>query len=148
MKKTIFYFLCLLGLFSVLLFSCKDKDDKEDEPAPIEYYVKYEFQFGSFGSFGNHVKTAHVSVATEDGNRGFNVPASSTMWEGVFGPFKECKTLMIEAQPDGFNSSLHMHGRISISKNGGPFVLKIDHEQDLNSIFFRMIYNVTEKDLQ
>ncbi|WP_289862380.1 hypothetical protein [uncultured Duncaniella sp.] len=135
-------------IISFLFCSCSKDDSIYDEPKldiepePIEYYVKYEYKFGSYL---NLAKVAHVQVVTENGVQSFDLRPSSTFWEGVFGPFKDCKSLSITASADQAYPNLNMHARISISK-GGPFVLKAQEDKYTQKI--QLVYRVTKRDIK
>ncbi|WP_297073481.1 hypothetical protein [uncultured Duncaniella sp.] len=135
-------------LSAVIIFfitSCNKEDNEpfQDNPEPqIEYYVKYEFKFGSYR---NLARVAHVSVTTESGSKSFDLKPSNDWWEGTFGPFKQCKNLILQGTADGSYPNLHMQGRISIS-TGGPFVLKAQGDEYTKSLQIK--YNTTSFDLK
>lgn len=137
-----------LFIISFLFSSCSKDYSIYDEPKldieqeTIEYYVKYEYKFGSYR---NLAKVAHIQVLTERGVQSFDLRPSSTYWEGVFGPFKECKSLSITASTDQAYPNLNMHARISIS-NGGPFVLKA--QEDKNTQRIQLVYRVKRRDIK
>lgn len=131
----------------LVLFMCSC--DKEDEPKhpgtlsdnQVEYYVKYEFKFGSYL---NLAKQAKVTVVTENGLNSFTLRPSSDWWEGTFGPFKKYTTVRLKATVDMPYPNLHLDGRVSIS-NGGPFILK--DQKQLRSTVLDIQYSVKESDI-
>lgn len=138
MKKAV-----ILLIFIITLFVSCDKDYiREEEPIPepkIEYYVKYEFRFGSYLNLAKKVRI------TMTGGKSYELKPSSDWWEGTFGPFKSCQNLCLQGNADQAYPNLNMRGRISIS-TGGPFILKAYKEEYTKS--FNLNYRVTENDLK
>lgn len=123
-----------------IIFNACD-DNKPDMPQDkIEYYVKYEVTLSSYHSM---VKSADISVVTEYGTKRFEIP---TKWEAVFGPFNEPKNLYIKGLiPKGPYPNQNIRGRIYISSDNSPFVLKAEKSAENNLV---VKYLVKERDYQ
>ena len=102
---------------SIVFNSC----GKDDEPSSKDkYYVKYELKTSSKYAFS----TVQVEVTTENGIQNLEV---SRNWEGAFGPFTYGTPLVFNVTKDGdFYGLTKFTGRISVSKNNEPFILKAE----------------------
>lgn len=116
----------ILLLFSMFSISCSEQDDvptleetpSEEEVVKDEYYVQYEV-----GGISQIVKS--LSVATPWGKTNGIPPGSSTRsWSETYGPVYKGFRAYISASGSGplFIVS------IRVSKNGGPFALKVSSE--------------------
>lgn len=102
----------------IMLTSCGD-----DEPQST-YYVKYEITTSSIYVYNN----VEVVVTTENGVETKSVPRN---WEGTFGPIDKNTQIILKVSYQGSGMEYvpqhtNFTGRISISKNNSPFVLKAE----------------------
>ncbi len=124
-------FSILLVTMSVVLNSC----GKDDEPSSKDkYFVKYELKTSSQYSFSNVL----VEVTTENGIQKLDV---SRNWDGTFGPFEYGSPLIFKVTKENdYYALTKFTGRISVSKNNEPFVLKA--EKQANGEALSMTYTI------
>lgn len=113
------------------------------------YYVRYELSTKSIYI----IKNVKIKVLTENGLKEMMVP---NKWEGTFGPFNDSEDLYLSAELTGsvdadsgenpFYNNTTFTGRISVSVNNSPFVLKSEDKATKGPLFMR--YSVNIEDLQ
>ena len=128
-KHEIWSFWTLMMLITPLLLSCGGEDDvtrspNVTSPTVIEpndsYYVKYEVQSGDMVSYADHT-TRTITFTDVDGNN--SVTVKDKGWDGTYGPFKKQDQVKLFVTTNGrYNSN----GRISVSRNKEPFVVKAE----------------------
>lgn len=126
MKKNVFY--SFIMLFYLLFSSaCTDDTPIQDNPQeqPVEetrYYVKYEVK----SKFGNRVfAKQNIVYTTDTGSQNYSQESYSTTsfeWEGTYGPFKKGDAVKLEVS----NSIMDISGRIYVSRDKEPFVIKAE----------------------
>lgn len=111
MKRIVF---CLMMIFT--LISCS-KDHEEDS---TEYYVQYEVETrnGVYYSSNVYVNCSGGGTSSNNKVRSFN-------WSAVKGPFKKGDNIYLRVT--AYEHTIK--GRISVSKEGNPFVLKSEGTQ-------------------
>lgn len=109
-------------LFSIGLNSCSN-----DEPSSKDsYYVKYEVKTTSQYYYSD----VTIQVTTENG---VEKKVVSRDWEGTFGPISKETPIILNVTHDGQYYVIEkssFNGRISISKNNSPFVLKAENSSN------------------
>jgi hypothetical protein len=124
MKKNNIYSLMIMMVMMILVSSCTAESelDKELEES-ARYYVKYEVN-SSWGGYGV-TATQTIKFITEKGadSHSQNVKSSTSMkWEGTYGPFKKGDNVSLSVT----NTVMNIHGRIYISREKEPFVIKAE----------------------
>lgn len=122
--KTLSSWIILL-LFSMFSMSCSEQNDvptlgetpNEEDMVKDEYYVQYEV-----GGVSQIIKS--LSVTTPWGTDGLAPGTSARSWSETYGPVYK-----------GFRAKISVSGTgslfivsIRVSKNGGPFALKVSNE--------------------
>ena len=138
------FWIIILALFQ----SCSNDNDVS-ETGKKSYYVKYELSTKSIYI----IKNVKIKVLTENGLNEMMVPTS---WEGTFGPFNDSENLYFNVEltgavdaDSGMNPAYNnttFTGRISISVNNSPFVLKSEVNATKGPL--NMMYKVNIEDLQ
>lgn len=115
----------ILLLFSMFSISCSEQENvptleetpSEEEVVKDEYYVQYEV-----GGISSIIKS--LSVTTPWGTDGLAPGTSARSWTETYGPVYK-----------GFRAKISVSGSgplfivsIRVSKNGGPFALKVSNE--------------------
>ena len=117
-------------ILSLFLFSCGN-----DEP-DSNYYVKYEVQAYST----QVISEMEVEITTENGVEVKRVPAT---WDGTFGPISKSTPIILKVSYPGqyYLMNMRFSGRILISKDNTPFVLKAE-QHTTNGEAISLIYNI------
>lgn len=119
--KTGYWLAFVIIIAQSLFFTACDKNENDDEDT---YYVKYEIDI-----VAPQNAESNVTVATEEKvNQGFYFKGSKHK-ELICGPFKKGFVAGIVGS-DLLETTYHSF-KISISKNGGPFVQKAYGSDDL-----------------
>ncbi len=131
MKKLKIWSMMMLMVMALpLMVACGgDDDDVTTSPSVTpphvtepndSYYVKYEVQSGDMVSYADHT-TRTITFTDVDGNK--SVTVKDKAWDGTYGPFKKQDQVKLFVTTNGrFNSN----GRISVSRNKEPFVVKAE----------------------
>ena len=123
MKLHNLYYLIVLMIMTMFVSSCTAESELDKEPEEsARYYVKYEVNVKN----GWSSKTTHtITFTSEDGPasivhevKGFG----SIKWEGTYGPFQKGDKVSLSAK----NHQMDYHGRIYISREKEPFVIKAE----------------------
>ena len=124
MKLHNLYYLIVMMIMTMFVSSCTAESelDKEVPAESARYYVKYEVNAQN----GWSSKTTHtITFTSEDGSasivhevKGFG----SIKWEGTYGPFQKGDKVSLSAK----NHQMDYHGRIYISREKEPFVIKAE----------------------
>lgn len=123
MKLHNFYHLIVMLIMTMFVSSCTAESELDKEPEEsARYYVKYEVNAQN----GWSSKTTHtITFTSEDGPssivhevKGFG----SIKWEGTYGPFQKGDKVSLSAK----NHQMDYHGRIYISREKEPFVIKAE----------------------
>jgi len=123
---------------SIVLIACGSDD--ESPASSIEdinhiYYVKYEIE-SSATTTRLYADLSYVQSFTFTSDKGIKTineeKKDSHKWEGTYGPFKYGDNVKLKATKANYNQ-----GKISVSKDNGPFVIKAENyvrekEIDLN----------------
>ena len=131
--KTFWLFIIMC---TIVLCSCGSND--EESPLPQEeekhvYYVKYEIEssYTTTRMWADYSFFQAFSFTTEKGVQSFDDgKKASHQLEATYGPFKFGTYLVLRASQAKYN-----HGRILISKDNGPFVIKAEstvYDKDLS----------------
>ena len=129
-------------LFSIILVSCGDKESDEPNSPSKKYYVKYEYSVSTrYVGF-----TYNATVTTPNGSQTFT--PQTTKWEATFGPFSRLEdlSLLCACETDYVTTTSRFSGRISISIDDGPFVLKAEGNSDYRPLSLH--YQVIQSDLK
>lgn len=134
----------LLVITPLIIFSSCNDSGHELEKAvdqPINYYIKYEHKTSSRYIY----KTVEASLVTEKGFVTMTIPRN---WEGTFGPFCKLEHIVftIKCDPQYLYNTSIFNGRISICKEGHPFILKT--VETASNAPLIMTYQVTSDDLK
>ncbi len=119
MKKLKINLICILVIFFSVgfIFLCCDEIIDSDE-----YYIKYEVDSDTIHS---SVKL-DVLITDEDTNNLAFIIDARVPWETIIGPVKKGFNANLEVScPPESSDSLTLYVQISVSKNNGPFALKI-----------------------
>ena len=124
MKLHNLYYLIVMMIMTMFVSSCTAESelDKEVPEESARYYVKYEVNAQN----GWSSKTTHtITFTSEDGPasivhevKGFG----SIKWKGTYGPFQKGDKVSLSAK----NHQMDYHGRIYISREKEPFVIKAE----------------------
>ena len=123
MKTHSIYSLIVMLIMTMFVPSCTAESELDKEPEEsARYYVKYEVNVQN----GWSSKTTHtITFTSEDGPasivhevKGFG----SIKWEGTYGPFQKGDKVSLSAK----NNQMDYHGRIYISREKEPFVIKAE----------------------
>ena len=124
MKLHNLYYLIVMMIMTMFVSSCTAESelDKEIPEESARYYVKYEVNVQNCWSS----KTTYtITFTSEDGPasivhevKGFG----SIKWEGTYGPFQKGDKVSLSAK----NHQMDYHGRIYISREKEPFVIKAE----------------------
>lgn len=102
--------------FGIINFGC-DKNDSD------EYYVKYEVDSSTI-YFGGRIS---VEISTEKSNNMTFTIDTGPPWETVIGPVQKGFLAKLGVNKVGSpDSQLRLYAKISVSKNGSPFALKLN----------------------
>ena len=104
MKKFFIYCTLIIGLTS-----CSKDDDVDN----TEYYAQYEVY-----SHNGFRHASNVSIGCKGGGENSNGKVTSFRWSATKGPFKKGETVYLNVRA----SDHTIEGRISVCKNGNPFV--------------------------
>ena len=135
MRKLI---LILLPLLTFMINSCNKDDEKSEpvntntsnssqqgnvQPEEVRYYVKYEMSSTTLHAAVRRTLT----FTTEKGTQTIEIKPSNiektVNWEGTYGPFKKEATVTFYCSQ---NEGGTMHGRIYVSRDKEPFVIKAE----------------------
>lgn len=122
-----------LILISVILLSLGFSSCGDE---PNTYFVKYEVQTSSIYSYSN----VTIEITTENGIETKQVKRN---WDGTFGPISKNTPIILKVTHEGEDYVLEhskFTGRISISKDNSPFVLKA--EETANGEPLNMSYSI------
>lgn len=130
-------FVFLLMAVSFLLFGCSSDDD--DVISQMEensrYYVKYEV-FMDFSSEPD----MEITYLSDKGEQTLTVQSSE--WEGTYGPFSKNAIFSIGVTLNGtIYTASDSYVRLSVSKNGEPFVIK-GEDRETRKRFFQTTYKI------
>ena len=123
MKLHNLYYLIVMMIMTMFVSSCTAESELDKEPEEsARYYVKNEVNVQN----GWSSKTTHtISFTSEDGPasivhevKGFG----SIKWEGTYGPLQKGDKVSLSAK----NHQMDYHGRIYISREKEPFVIKAE----------------------
>lgn len=123
MKLHNLYYLIVMMIMTMFVSSSTAESELDKEPEEsARYYVKYEVNVQN----GWSSKTTHtISFTSEDGPasivhevKGFG----SIKWEGTYGPLQKGDKVSLSAR----NHQMDYHGRIYISREKEPFVIKAE----------------------
>ena len=119
MKKSVIIFLSFLSLFVCL--SCSDDDnDTMPEQEPVRYYVKYELS-----STTQHINVPRlITVNTEKGNQNIKIEGRNITWDETYGPVNKIFIPRLDVKIEDYEYSSSMEGKIYVSREKEPFVLK------------------------
>ncbi|MBP5364953.1 MAG: hypothetical protein J6Y82_03410 [Bacteroidales bacterium] len=118
-KSITFFLLAFASLLSItFIASCSNDDDEDDKPTKVDnYYVKYEVQTEK------RVYICDKNITYKDVDEGKKI-ATRQDWSGTYGPFKKGDNVYLRVS---INNTLNMmSGRISVSKNHEPFVVRAE----------------------
>lgn len=126
----------LMAAFFFLLGCSSDDDDVIPQMEEnSQYYVKYEVSV-AFSSEPN----MEITYLSDKGEQTTTVQSSE--WEGTYGPFPKNAKFSIGVTPHGtINNTSDSYVRLSVSKNGGPFVIK-GEDTETRKPFFQITYTV------
>ena len=122
------FILFVIIISSFVLSSCGDE--------PNTYFVKYEVQTSSIYSYSN----VTIEITTENGIETKQVKRN---WDGTFGPISKNTPIILKVTHEGDDyvlSHSKFTGRISVSKDNSPFVLKA--EETANGKPLNMSYSI------
>lgn len=104
MKKIFLFLTIVFGLLS-----CSKDDDVDN----TEYYARYEVY-----SHNGFRHASNVSIGCKGGGENSNGKVTSFRWLATKGPFKKGEVVFLSVRA----SDHTIEGRISVCKNGNPFV--------------------------
>lgn len=125
MRKFIYVVVAIL--IAVNFSSCSDDDEEVDE-----YYVRYEVGVAA----NSHDAINKVGMNTPTGSQYSMIIGSTNDWQATYGPVQKGFKATLAAS-DFRNSTSHTF-RISVSKNGGPFVVKYEGVGNYDYITYRV----------
>ena len=105
MKKFFIFCTLIIGLLS-----CSKDDDVDN----TEYYAQYEVYSHSTGVR----QLRNVYIGCKGGGENSNGKVNSFKWSATKGPFKKGETVFLSVRATDHT----IEGRISVCKNGNPFV--------------------------
>ena len=119
MKKVFLYL--LVAIIVVNIVGC-GKDDSNDNLPESLYYVKYEAK-SSFNGWQS-TNSLDVTYTTEKGIKQQSISGYGRghSWEGSYGPFSKGAVLNLTIKSS--NSSAEVSGKLYISRENSPFVIK------------------------
>ncbi len=119
MKKYITIIFSFLSLFVCL--SCSDDDnDTIPEQEPVRYYVKYELSGTT-----QHINVPRlITVNTEKGNQTIKIEGRNIIWDETYGPVNKIFIPRLDVKIEDYEYSSSMEGKIYVSREKEPFVLK------------------------
>jgi hypothetical protein len=120
-KRTLFLLILSLSVFTM---ACK-KDNSNTTTS--EYYVKYEVNSTTIYTGGK----LNLSVTDEkNGQRAITINTRSA-YEVTIGPVKKGFNANLSVSKEGSpDNQLKLYTQISVSKDGGPFALKVINGSD------------------
>lgn len=124
MKNNNIFSSIIMVIMMVFISSCS-ADSNEPEVTPEDsarYYVKYEVN----SKYGYRVTANQtITFTTEKGSDTYSQESNATTsfeWEGTYGPFKKGDNVSLSVT----NTVMNIHGRIYISREKEPFVIKAE----------------------
>lgn len=115
------YILVIISCLFVMT-ACSSGNETPIPEDTASYYVKYEVN----SKFGNRVTASQtIKFTTEKGVESYKQESRATTsmnWEGTYGPFKKGDFISLSVS----NSIMDIHGRIYISREKEPFVIKAE----------------------
>ena len=129
----------LLSIFSILFYSSCSSDDN-DIGTPQEsprYYVKYEVSFHT--QYLNTKRT--ISYTDEKGRQTNNIEdwSRDVKWEGTYGPVDKDFVASLSCSINDYGD---IHGKIYVSREKEPFVIKAEGSNLKNSKELSLTYKI------
>lgn len=115
MKQRFLLFIALL-CSAFTMSSCSDDDDEETD----QYYIKYEACITANTADAKNI----VGLTTPTGITYSTIIGSTDTWQATYGPVS--KGFEASMTASNFENSSYHTFRISVSKNGSPFVVKYE----------------------
>lgn len=121
MNRLLFFFTLVCTLF--IFTSCSDDDSNTiPEQEPVRYYVKYEMTSKTYHDNQPRI----ITVNTEKGIQTITLKDTwkNTSWEETYGPVNKSfiPSLEVNIKKDDYSSTIQ--GKIYVSREKEPFVLK------------------------
>ena len=125
MKLHNLYYLIVMMIMTMFVSSCTAESELDKEPEEsARYYVKYEVDFAT-----QHTNTEKiVTFQTETGPMeiSFTEWTKKKSWEGTYGPVDKNFVAYIKCSVPDYKYDSEIHGRIYISREKEPFVIKAE----------------------